>query len=113
MSVFSNNLDHLILKLHSCQTALLQLTDQRFSHFLCNFRLAMVFAGVCVEEMGLCFTIMSVCSLGYRNNFKSYVTITQLNLSNSLFIGPNFSILNQACPGQNLQNEVRPTDCAS
>ena len=106
MSIFSNDLDHLILKLRSCQTALLQLTDQSFYHFLCNIRLTMVPAGVCVEEMGLsvCFTLMSVCSLGYRNNLNSYVTITQLNLSNPLFIGPNLSILNKPCPGQNLQN---------
>lgn len=72
MSVFASDPDHVVLKLRICQTALLQLRDQSFYHFLCNIRLSMVSAGVCGEEMGLsvCFTLMSVYGLGYGNNFN-------------------------------------------
>lgn len=41
------------------------------------------------------------------------MTITQLNLSHFLIIGPKLSTVNNSCPGQNFQNQVRLTNNAS
>lgn len=41
------------------------------------------------------------------------MTITQPNLSHFLIIGPKLSTVNNSCPGQNFQNQVRPTNNAS